>query len=309
MRNKFNPTVATLGLVSVVFILLLTAGCIPKPCSSSIEVKAIDPEPDGSYHHYRSDKTKIKTWDPVWKFPRNPNKDVTGYVLEPFRPYLARVEVTNESDVEVRGVTVVFYASAFGLFDYSSTPFGAVAADIPAESTVWVNCPWFFMLPEEETKHLCVTYRIFHPCDTILENNWCSRNLVIYVVPQLFVYHVTPFVVDFVEFDGAVTLETEIEKEGISAEVVRGDLIEGPAETAPKAETLREMKVKPGEPEDLYLVIKNEGAKLKPGETFDVTVKAMAEKRVISEFTVQYEVGEETGEKREEEEPAPEKGE
>jgi len=308
MEKKFKRTGITLGLVSAAFILLLTAGCIPKPCSPSIEVKAIDPNADGTYWHHQPAKIKIMTWNPVTLFPQPPKVEVPGYEHEPFRPYLAKVEVTNESDVEVRGVTVVFYGSDFGLVDYSSTPFGAVAVDLPPKSTKWVNCPWFFALPEEENKHLCVMYRIFHPCDTNLENNWATRNIGFFGYATL-VYQVAPFVVDFAEYDGAITFDFET-PEGISAEVVRGKLTEGPSEVAPKGETVREMKVKPGEPEELYLVIKNEGAKFKPGETFDVTVKAVGkEKEVVSEFTVRYEVGEETGEEREKEKPAPEKGE
>ena len=59
------------------------------------------------------------------------------------------------------------------------------------------------------------------------------------------------------------------------------------------------MKVTKGEPEELYLLIKNEGAKFKPGETFDVSVKAMEEEREVSGFTVKFEVGEEEEEPEE----------
>lgn len=276
MKNNFNFKTISISLISLV-LLLSFMGCCERCCSPSIEVSVSTP-------------IEVWTWDPITKFPRNPNVQITGFTLESLRPYLARVKVTNHSDVEVRGATVVFYWAGFGLFD-SGTPIGAVAVDLPKRNFEWVRSPWSFTLGEKQQYHLCLAARVFHPCDTNLKNNRCWRNFLVAVLawplPKMYAY---PFVVDFSKLDGRLTLKIEA-PDGIRAHVVPKELPEGAIDSMRGTKAIEQLVVRRGIPQNLSLVIENIGADFKPGDTFDVTVRGMQNDKEVSSFTVRFQVG------------------
>jgi hypothetical protein len=278
---KNHITIKTMLLSSTLLVLLPAfTGCCQRCCSPSIEVSVSRP-------------IELWTWDPITKFPREPNIKVTSSTLKSLRPYLARVKVTNHSDVAVRGATVVFYWAGFGLFD-KGTPIGAVAVDLPKRNSEWVRSPWSFTLGETREYHLCLAARVFHPCDTNLQNNRCWRNFLVAVLPwpwpKLYAY---PFVVDLAEHEGRIAFEVEA-PDGVRARVIRKQVPEGPIDTLRGTEAVEHIVVERGVPQDMSLVIENVGADFKPGDTFDVTVTGTQNGQEVSSFTVRFQVGRES---------------
>lgn len=275
-------------IIISLFVLCLFSftSCCKKCCSPSIEVGLSDP---GEISHYCKN-FEIWTWEPITLFPRNPNIKISGSELQPLRPYLAKAMVTNYSDEEVRGVTVVFYWASFGLFD-QGTPIGAVAVDLPANSSEWVSSPWSFTLGETKAYHLCLSVRVFHPCDTELKNNYCWRNLLILRIPWPFKFYAMPFIADFSKFDGRLALKIAA-PEGIRAHIVPKPFPIGELDTLEEIKVIKELDVRRGVPQELSLVIENVGADFNLGDTFDVKVVAIQEDIEVSSFTVRFEISE-----------------
>lgn len=286
MKNNFTFRTISISLILLVLFVSFT-GCCKECCSPSIEVGMIKPNA-GALSHYQPNKIQMWTWEPRTKFPQNPNKQITGSQLESSRPYLSKAEVTNYSDVDVNGVTVAFYWASFGLFD-KGTPIGAVAVDLPANSSKWVSSPWTFTLGEKNIYSLCLTTRVFHPCDTQLENNYCYRNFAIVVLPWPWKIYAYPFTVDFSEHGGRMALQIEA-PDGIRASV-REQIGEGAVDSLGGTKAVKEFDVKRGVPQNLSLVIENVGADFKRGDTFDVTLRGMQNDREVSSFTVRFQVG------------------
>lgn len=268
-------------------LVLSFSGCCKRCCSPSVEVGVLD---RGAKHHYCPDKIEMWTWDPITSFPRNPNQKLTSWDLQPLRPYLAKAQVTNFSDVEVRGVTVAFYWASFGLFDWG-TPIGAVGVDIPPKSSQLVSSPWCFTLSEAKVGHLCLAVRVFHPCDTDLLNNYCYVNFRILVLREPWKLYVVPFTVDFRDVRGALKLEVEVTDPRARARIVAEALQEGAPPQPIDVKSIQKYDVKPGIPQDLSLVIENVGGGFKPGESFDVTVSAIHQDGTVASFTVSCEIG------------------
>lgn len=287
MKNNSTLKTISIGLISLV-LLISFMGCCEECCSPSIEVGVIKPGA-GALSHYQPGMIEMWTWDPITKFPRNPNLKLTDLKLDPLRPYLAKAKVTNYSDVEVRGVTVAFYWASFGLFD-RGTPIGAVAVDLPPNSTRLVSSPWSFTLGEKDAYSLCLSVRVFHPCDRQLENNYCYKNFIVAVLPWPWKIHAYPFVVDFSELEGRVEFRVEA-PDGIQARVVpkpiRGEAVPG----LENMRAIKDLVVERGIPHELSLVIENQGAAFNRGDTFDVTVTALQQNREVSSFTVNFKVG------------------
>ncbi|UCD38276.1 MAG: hypothetical protein JSW54_02000 [Fidelibacterota bacterium] len=241
-----------------------------------------------TYHYCRG--FEVWTWDPITRFPRDPNKQVVGSYLQTSQPYLFKAMVHNYSDVEVRGVNVVFYWASFGLFD-RGTPIGAVAVDLPPDTSQLVSSPWSFVLGDADSSSVCLSVRIFHPCDTELGNNHCWRNLCIVALPWPWEFYVTPFVADFTTLEGRLTLKVEAPL-GIRASVVPKLLPRREVKSMEGIKTIDALDIKRGVPQDLALVIENVGAEFARGDTFEVTVSAMHNEREVSSFTSLFRVGE-----------------
>jgi hypothetical protein len=271
--------------VLILALVFSVTNCCVKCCSPSIEVGLCDP---AQIRHGCSD-FQILTWDPITRFPRNPNVLVSGSSLQALRPYLFKTKVTNFSDVDVRGVTVVYYWAAFGLFD-RGTPIGAVGVDLKANESKWVRSPWSFALKSASANHLCVSVRVFHPCDKVLDNNYCWRNLQIIRLKWPLEFYMVPFVVNFREFEGKLRFEINAPN-GIDVRIIDKTIEKkGVVETIPAAKTLDSMTVKANVTKELSLLVINKGADYKSGDKFKVTVRAYKGKKETSSFTVQFEV-------------------
>ncbi len=277
-------------VVLSVMVLALTfavTDCCKKCCSPSIEVGFCKEPPP----HRQCGCTgfRLLTWQPITLFPRHTDLDVTGTPLQPLRPYLMKVKVTNFSNVPVRGVMAAFYWASFGLFD-RGTPIGSVGVDLKANETKYVRSPWSFVLGGGTIgTSICYSVRVFHPCDTNLRNNYCFINLKILHIIWPFKYFVVPITVDFRELDGDLTFKIDTPP-GIGARIVSEELNEGPVEEMPVVKALTKLTVKQGVPMTHSLVVTNEGANYKPGDTFDVTVRAFKNDSEVCSFTVQFKV-------------------
>ena len=291
MRSIKFITIITISLITLGLLLALP-GCCKKCCSPSIEVGLCEPPGNPQWGCLGcGNKMEIWTWDPITLFPSKPNVQFTGYQLKVLRPYLPKVEVTNYSDVEVRGVTVAFYWASFGFFD-RGTPIGAVGVDLPPNSSEWVRGPWSFVLGTHEERHICLAARIFHPCDTELGNNYCWRNFLIVLIPWPLEIYEVPFRVDFQKIEGDIKIQINA-PEGIRARVVARQAYVEAADPAQQKEIkgLANVKVKKGVPQELSLLIENAGAEYKEGDTFDITANAVQNGEMVSSFTVQCKVG------------------
>ena len=186
--------------------------------------------------------------------------------------------------------------TAGGCRDTNGTPLGAAALDIPANSSRWVRSPSFLAgLPGGPSEvHRCLFAQVFHPCDTELLNNCGYNNFVVVAVLRSWNIHHLPFTAHFANKDGPLTLAFEA-PDGVNVHVVRGRLPEGPADAFEERETIQRLFVKRGVPQELSLVVENAGADFGPGDTFDVTVKALHNQREVSSFTVRFQVGEQGG--------------
>lgn len=288
MKNNFILKMIALAVFFLAFLLIFTC-CRERCCCPSVEV-GLEAYSSGCCKDFQ-----IWTWDPITNFPINPNKNLPlSSKLQPLRPYLFKTRVTNYSDVEVRGVTVVFYWTEFGLSDVG-TPIGAVAVDLPERSSRWVSSPWSFILGEKkDSTKICPTVRVFHPCDTDSNNNYCLYNF--YVIDTLkisWIYYAVPFVVDFRELSGNIKLKIESPDQRARALVFPRPLQEGPLPELPGINPIEEFPVEAGIPQDFSLVVENIGKDFKKGDTFDVNVRAIHEGQEISSFIVRYQVGEE----------------
>jgi hypothetical protein len=281
-----NNTLLKYVILCIICIAqILSLACCKEPCSSSVEIGM---HPPNSWAN--GNKIKLLTWEPITLFPRHTNKEVTGFYLEALRPYLPKAEVTNYSDVEVRGITVVFYWASFGLFD-RGTPIGAVAVDLPPKTSKWVRGPWSFILSEGPKFGLCLSVRVFHPCDTNLENNDLWRNWLIVAIDWPLKAWIIPFVVDFTELEGPLSLKIDA-PDGINAYVIPKSLPMG--EISPTKlqgfKAIKDLRVQREIPQELSLVIENTGARFKPGDSFNINVAAMQDGKEVSNFTVQFDV-------------------
>jgi len=267
----------TVVILSVIAMMLSFAveDCYAECCTPCIEVSVCRP-PAGCQG------IEIWTWNPITSFPQNPNIHVPGNNIQSMHPYLFKAWVKNESNVEVHGVQVVFYWASWGLFD-TGTPIGSVAVDLAPNQSRLVSSPWTFDLNPE---HICVGVRIFHPCDKNLTNNYCQMNLNIVKVKSPVGNVIVPFTMDFNEIEGQVDLKIEAPR-GIEVKIVPR---RGMDMTIKYENSNMNMAVKPGFVKEYSLVIKNAGAKFKPGDSFDVTVKAFHKGEEISSFTVRAEV-------------------
>lgn len=276
--------------VMVLALAFAVTDCCKKCCSPSIEVGFCPP--GATWGCGSCPDFQLWTWNPITWFPRSPNLDVTGNPIQALRPHLIKVRVNNYSDVPVRGTTVVFYWASLGFFD-CGTPIGAVAVDLEANGSRMVHSPWCFTLgatggPIFKPK-ICIGVRVFHPCDKDLRNNRCWMNLFIQKIFWPFKVYIIPFVVDFKELDGDLTFKIDTPA-GIRARIVGEELNEGPVEEMPVVKALSKLTVKQGVPMTHSLVVTNEGANFKPGDTFDVTVRALQQNKEVSSFTVQFKV-------------------
>ncbi len=280
-------------ILSVMVLALAFAvnGCCTKCCSPSIEVGICAPPPSTPIPcDNLQSKFQLWTWNPITNFPGNTIVPVLppGIIL-PLTPYLPKVEVTNYSNVEVRGVTVVFYWAAFGLFDYG-TPIGAVGVDFLPNESKWVRGPWSFVVGGNSTSephHICLAARVFHPCDTWLTNNYAWANFGIVSLSPFWKIHEVPFNAGFQRATGPIELKIDAPK-GIRAWVV--PLQEGNIENIEKT-GLTKLDVKQDINQELSLIIENAGANDKEGDTFDVTVSALQKEELISSFTVRFKIG------------------
>lgn len=84
----------------------------------------------------------------------------------------------------------------------------------------------------------------------------------------------------------------------VQARLVRDPLAAGEATNLKAVESIAELIVAPGFPEELFLAVENVGAQFPPGDTFDVIVGAFeydghrCQQREVSSFTVRFELGE-----------------
>lgn len=275
MNKNFVLKTTVSSVISVAF-LLSCPGCV-RCCRPTIDVGV------------SCAKFKMLTWNPVARYPQSPNVTVSGSNIEGGQPYLAEVTVVNNSPVEVRGATVVFAWANFGHFD-RGTPIGAVAVDVPPKQEVRVRSPGTLPLSAVGKKHVCLSARVHHPCDSNAANNICFRNFTIVGLPWPWKYFVVPFATDFADADGGVTYRIEAPR-GVRARVVRDRLPRGPAEELKAVRAVEKLAVQPGVPQELALVVENMGADFNPGDTFEVKVTALREQREINSFTIQFEVG------------------
>lgn len=272
--------------VMVLALAFSVTNCSTKCCSPCLEVSLCK----GLWQGCRT-PIQVLTWEPIFWFPQSPNIAGNWGNLQVMRPYLFKVWVTNESNVAVHGVQVVFYWKSWGFSDTDSgTPIGSVAVDLAPNQSKWVRSPWSFVLNPTD---ICVTVRIFHPCDTILENNFCWGNFHRHEIKYPFEnVEIVPFKVDFNELEGQLDYKFEAPA-GIDVKIVDRDL--------PEVETMNvaafkeqkgvtNMSIKPGFVKRCALLIRNVGANFKPGDKFDVTVKAFLKDKLISSITVNAEI-------------------
>jgi hypothetical protein len=291
MKLVKGITLITLSLITLGLLMTLS-GCGKECCCPSVEVGLC--EPPGHPNWFWGcggcgTNMQIWTWDPITRFPRNPNVNATGSALIPGRPYLAKVKVNNYSNVQVRGVDVGFYWASFGWFD-RGTPIGSVGVDLPPNGSKWVSGPPSMVF--RETNRICLWARIFHPCDTRLRNNWCLKNLwIANIVWPLLKPFVVNFVADFQMEDRELKIEI-IAPRGINARVVPRQVTEEEVDPAKLKEIkgLAKVNVKKGVPQEFSLVIENVDAQYKEGDTFDITANALQNGEVVSSFTVQCKV-------------------
>lgn len=268
-------------IVSVIALALCFAvsGCCG--CKPSIDVSVCKPPCQGC------PAIEVLTWEPITKFPESPNIQDNSGILQSYRPYLFRALVKNESNVWVRGVQVVFYWASWGLFDYNTgTPIGSVAADLAPNQSTWVRGPWSFVL---NPATICVTVRIFHPCDKNLSNNFCFRNFCIQTMKYPFTALALPFTMDFSALEGQLDFKIDAPK-GIDARILAREVQEEEAMALKEEKGTMNMAVKPGFVRKCTLVITNVGADYQPGDSFDVTVSAFQQDKLISSFTVKVEI-------------------
>jgi hypothetical protein len=268
----------------------LLTGCCQKCCSPSIEVGLINV---GDTGHYHPDKISLFTWNPVSSFPANPTVPVSyPFVIDPLKPYLFKANITNFSDVEVRGVTVVFAWASFGLSDHG-TPIGSVAVDLPASSSKWVNSPWT-TIPFESgvSQHICIFAQTFHPCDTDLINNWCYNNVDILTIDNCLTPHYLPFTVDMTAIDGALNL-TINKPANVDVKIVRAPLekqMKMDVKQIINIDALKEINVQRDVPQDMYLIVDCSKSNYKPGDVFDITVTGTQKEKVISSFVIKAQI-------------------
>jgi hypothetical protein len=104
-------------------------------------------------------------------------------------------------------------------------------------------------------------------------------------------YYAVPFVVDFKELDDELEFKINAPA-GIQAQVIAEQMDEGVIEAFPQVKSIKALRVAPGEPQNLNLVIENVGAEYKPGDIFDVSVSAFKGDKEVSNFMVQFQVEE-----------------
>jgi len=271
----------------IISLIFLVSGCCKRCCSPSIEVGVLKP---GDTQHYQPNKIQIWTWSPLTNFPSNPNIQVMGNQLLPLRPYLPKVEVTNFSNVEARAVSVTFYWANFGLFDIG-TPIGSVAVDLPANKSSWVNGPAAVTLGNRNMYHICLSARVFHPCDTDLRNNYCFKNFQIIVLPWPWKIYVVPFTIDFRELAGRIVLKVEPSDPRIVAHITPDSTMEGSKTEIPTRNFIDKVDVVAGKAGNYSLILENTGD-LKLGETFEITVSADQNDKTVASFTTRFQAGE-----------------
>ena len=276
MNGDYKLKTTALGLICLGLIVVSTSGC--KCCPPCIDLSVSRP-------------LQIWTWDPVTRFPMDPNKEVIGSKLQGLSLYLAKVKVTNNSETEdIRGAIVSFTWAARGLFD-RGTAVGPTGVDLLAGETKEVCSPWFPTIINTDVLHRCFSARVFHQCDKNPDNNWCQRNIDIWWILRDWRFLLVPFWADFAEVDGPLQLNVDAPS-GVRAYVVREGLPEGPADSVKKMAGIESLTIQPGVPQELSLVLQNAGAAFKPGDRFDVTVSALQDNKQVSSYTVQVEVRE-----------------
>lgn len=281
--KKIMSKITLLVLIPVGLSLLLSA-CCEECCGPSIEVGVPTPG-------YTLNDMQMWTWSDILQFPASPDVIVTGNQLTALRPYLAQGKVTNFSDVEVRGVTVVFYWGSFGAFD-KGTPIGAVSVDIPARATVVVRSPWTFLMSYQEKQHMCLAMRVFHSCDTDLKNNSCYHNYLTIVLPNIGRPFAIPFTVDLDNYRGLVHFNIEA-PDGVDAKVLKDVMPTGTVDSLEMVNSIRQYTIKQGSPEQLSLLIQTDSSVIKPGDEFEIIVTVVQDEMKISSFVVHATVSKE----------------
>jgi len=265
--------------VMVLALAFAVTNCSTKCCSPCMEVSVCTPP------CLSCNSIEVWTWNPVNSFPQNPNLQISGCNIEANRPYLFKAWVKNNSNIEVRGVQVVFYWASWGLFD-TGTPIGSVAVDLlPNQLRLVSGPPTSDLYPA----HICVGVRIFHPCDKNLSNNYCQRNLNIVNSAYPFKAVAVPFKMDYNEINGLLNFKIEAPAD-INASIIPRELRKEEAVELKEERVVTELAVEPGFVQQCTLLIRNVGAMFNPGDKFDVTVKAFYKDKLISSFTVRVEI-------------------
>lgn len=265
--------------VMVLALVFAVADCYAGCCEPCIDVSVCTPPCPGC------NSIEVWTWNPVNLFPQNPNLQIAGCNIEANRPYLFKAWVKNNSNIEVHGVQVVFYWASWGLFD-TGTPIGSVAVDLLPNQLRLVSGP---PTSDLNPAHVCVGVRIFHPCDKNLGNNYCQRNLNIVNSAYPFTAVVLPFIMDFNELKGKLNFKIEAPR-GIYARIITREVKEEETTRLKDEKGVESLEIKPGFVKKCTLLIRNAGADYKPGSSFDVTVSAYQDNKLISVFTVRVNI-------------------
>ena len=281
-------------LVLGVFAILMMGimGCCKKCCSPSVEVGLF--ENPSAYCPQCGDLMLLYTWSDarLMQFPITADQLLTSNTVKTWRPHVAKVKVTNFSDVSVRAINVEFMWSSPGIVS-TGTPVGTVCLDLDAKKSDWVVSPPFVAFSPlfgADDRHCCLGVRIFHPCDTDLDNNRCWKNLTLVVIPWPWKYYVVPFFVNLPEFKGKLDFKVDAPP-GIDVKVVQKDLKAGTMDKMPDLSGIKEVILQEREEIKYQLVIGNAGADFKSGDTFDVVVQGVtSEGKILGTYTVKVQV-------------------
>ncbi len=275
-------------IITIIIAIVIVIGIIiivrPKQCCCpSIEIGIFKPR-QGNISHYMPGKFHTMSWtNPLTEFPAQPTEILGSYQqLKPLWPYLPQVEVTNFSNVDVRGATVVFQWFAFGLFD-EGIPIGSVAADIPANTTRWVTGPYF--ITPAGVPHVCFYAHIFHPCDKEYNNNYAHTNYDIVNISSKDSSFSFPFHVGFQQIKGEVLIKVEKPAEIETRIIPTKALPKGGMLVKNELKNIDKLDVSPGFSGEYSLVVFR-GERFRKGDAFDVSVSAVQKDNEISKFVI-----------------------
>ena len=284
------------GMIFVVGIsiavMFCNMSCCKKCCSPSIEVGLFEKASD--YCPQCGNLMLLYTWSDakLMEFPTTADQLLTSNTIKTWRPHVAKVKVTNFSDISVRAINVEFMWASPGIVS-TGTPVGTVCLDLDAKKSGWVVSPPFIAFSPlfgATDRHCCLGVRIFHPCDSDLDNNRCWKNLTLIVIPWPWKYYVVPFFVNLPEFKGRLDFKIDAPP-GINVKVVKEDLKAGAMDKMSDVSGIKEAMLREGEEMKYNLVIENAGADLKSGDTFDVVVQGItAEGKILGTYTVQVKI-------------------